>query len=64
MAMFLMWSHKLYKISESIPEVKAPRILVLLDPGVLLDYVRWYEFFLSSPRFSKKSSCISPLPRP
>lgn len=57
----LMWSHKLYE-GVSMPEMKAPKSLVLLDPGVLPECMRWYEFLLCSPHFSKKSSCISPLP--
>lgn len=44
-------------------EVKAPKSLVFLDPGVLPEHTKWNEFLLCSPHFSKKSSHISPLPR-
>lgn len=61
-AKFLMCSHLLYE-GVPMPEVKAPKSLLFLDAGVLPEYMRWCEFLFCSPHCSKKSSCVSPLPR-
>lgn len=41
-----------------MPEVKALKTLVFLDPGLLPEYMRWYEFLLCSPHFDKKRAAF------